>query len=96
MVSNPRILVARDKMLLSNLTSLPAFPVQKFWKLTIRLLTDRQWNKAPHSIWKKVDINRHNNTIKPDIEITNTRSNTTLDRLNELSDKTFDVIYTIF
>ena len=34
--------------------------------------------------------------MKQDIKLTNTRFNTTLDRLNELSDKTYDVIYTIF
>ena len=34
--------------------------------------------------------------MKKDVELTNARLNTTLDRLNELSDKTFDVIYTIF
>ena len=34
--------------------------------------------------------------MKLDVELTNARSNTTFDRLNELSDKTSGVIYTIF
>jgi hypothetical protein len=59
-------------------------------------LTDRQLNTAPHSSCKKTNINRLDNTVKLDIELTNTRLNTTLDRLNERSDKTSDVIYIIF
>jgi hypothetical protein len=59
-------------------------------------LTDRQLNTAPHSSCKKTNINRLDNTVKLDIELTNTRLNTTLDRLNERSDKTPDVIYIIF
>jgi type II secretory pathway component GspD/PulD (secretin) len=45
---------------------------------------------------KKADINRLNNTVKLDVELTDTRFNTTLDKVNELSDKTSDVIDTVF
>ena len=59
-------------------------------------MTDRQLDTAPHSSCKKANINHLDNTVKLVIELTNTRLNTTLDRLNERSDKTSDVIYIIF
>jgi len=45
---------------------------------------------------KKADINRLNNTVKLDVELTYTRFNKTLDKINELSDKASDVIETVF
>jgi len=45
---------------------------------------------------KQADINRLNNTVKLDVVLTDTRFNTTLDLVNELSDKTSDVIDTVF
>ena len=45
---------------------------------------------------KDVDINRLNNTVKLDIELTDTRFNVTLANVNELSDRTSDVIDTTF
>ena len=59
-------------------------------------MTDRRLHTEPHSSWDKANINRLDNTVKLDIELTNTRLNTTLDRLNERSDKTSDIIYIIF
>ena len=45
---------------------------------------------------KDVDINRLNNTVKLDVELTDTRFNVTLANVNELSDRTSDVIDTTF
>lgn len=45
---------------------------------------------------KEVDINRLNNTVKLDVVLTDTRFNTTLALVNELSDKTSDVIESVF
>ena len=45
---------------------------------------------------KKVDINRLDNKVKLDIELTDPRVNATPERVNELSDKTSDVIDTVF
>lgn len=45
---------------------------------------------------KKADINRLNNTVKLDVVLMDTRFNTTLANVNELSDKTSDVIDTTF
>ena len=45
---------------------------------------------------KEVDINRLNNTVKLDVELTDTRFNVTLANVNELSDRTSDVIDTTF
>lgn len=44
----------------------------------------------------KVDINRLNNTVKLDVKLTDTRFNTTLALVDELSDRTSDVIDTTF
>ena len=43
-----------------------------------------------------VDINRLNNTVKLDVELTDTRFNVTLAQVDELSDRTSDVIDTTF
>ena len=45
---------------------------------------------------QEVDINRLNNTVKLDVELTDTRFNVTLANVNELSDRTSDVIDTTF
>ena len=45
---------------------------------------------------REVDINRLNNTVKLDVELTDTRFNVTLANVNELSDRTSDVIDTTF
>lgn len=45
---------------------------------------------------KEVDINRLNNTVKLDVELTDTRFNVTLANVDELSDRTSDVIDTTF
>lgn len=45
---------------------------------------------------REVDINRLNNTVKLDVELTDTRFNVTLANVNELSDRTADVIDTTF
>ena len=44
----------------------------------------------------KVDINQLNNNFKLDVKLTDTRFNTTLVLLDELSDRTSDVIDTTF
>ena len=44
----------------------------------------------------KVNINRLNNTVKLDVKLTDTRFNTTLALVDELSDRTSDVIDTTF
>lgn len=45
---------------------------------------------------KEVDINRLNNTVKLDVTLADTRFNTTLALVNELSDHTSDIIGTTF
>ena len=45
---------------------------------------------------KEVDINRLNNTVKLDVTLTDTRFNTTLALVDQLSDKTSDVIESVF
>ena len=45
---------------------------------------------------KKADVSRLNNTVKLDIEPTDTRFNKNLNKVNELSDKASDVINTVF
>ena len=45
---------------------------------------------------KKADINRLNNTVKLDVELTDTHFNKTLDKANELSDEVSNLIDAVF
>jgi hypothetical protein len=52
-VSSPTILVEAGQDAVVKRHLIARVSGSKFWTLTIGLLTDRQWNTAPYSSWKK-------------------------------------------
>lgn len=86
----------RNRMLLSNVSSLTAFPAQTFQTLNRSVDRPPVEYSTPFKLEKKLISTASTTQVKLDIELTNRRLKTTLDWLNKRSDKTSDVIYIIF
>jgi general secretion pathway protein D len=97
-VSSPTILVASGKDAVVERTQIARVPGPN--------VLDRDNNsvagppveyEAPFRLEiNEVDINRLNNTVKLDVILTDTRFSDTLSKVNELSDRTSDIIDTTF
>jgi len=97
-VSSPTILVASGKDAIVERTQIARVPGPNVLDSDNRSVAGPPVEyEAPFRLEiNEVDINRLNNTVKLDVVLTDTRFSDTLARVNELSDRTSDIIDTTF